>query len=94
MLLGRRAYNRLSHLPTCELGKHESAPHPVQHFYGKKRNPITRTPGPKAPHPPGWHPYFLAVTAFCRFHSLSVPSSEAVSSADWLWWKARERMPS
>lgn len=39
-------------------------------------------------------PHFLAVTAFCRFQSLSVPSSEAVSRADWLWWKARERMPS
>lgn len=39
-------------------------------------------------------PHFLAVAAFCRFQSLSVPSSEAVSSADWLWWKARERMPS
>lgn len=42
----------------------------------------------------GCLPYFLAVTAFCRFQSFSVPSSEAVSKADWLWWKARERTPS
>lgn len=53
---------------------------------------VTRAPGPSPP--PTWLPHFLAVTAFCRFQSLSVPSSDAVSRADWLWWKARERMPS
>lgn len=66
-------------------------------FLGKARGVERhREPQPQRPPPllQDCCAHFLAVTAFCRFQSLSVPSSEAVSSADWLWWKARERMPS
>lgn len=31
------------------------------------------------------HAHFLAATVFWRFHSFSVPSSEAVTSADSTW---------
>lgn len=38
--------------------------------------------------------YFLECMALLRFHSFSVPSSEAVSSTAWLGWKVKARMAS
>lgn len=65
-------------------GRWSSGLHPWPHFLVVDGS----SPPGRAP------PHFLAEAAFCRFQSFSVPSSEAVSSADWLWWKASERMPS
>lgn len=39
-------------------------------------------------------PYFLECMVLLRFHSFSVPSSEAVSSTTWLGWKVKARMAS
>lgn len=52
---------------------------------GAPHHPVPCAQVPSPPPPPwGCCSHFLAVTAFCRFQSLSVPSSEAVSKADWL----------
>lgn len=77
---------------TCELWKCRLVPRLKQHTYRWKES-LINPGGKEANHCPSTS-HFLAGTVFCRFHSLTVWSSEAVTRTGSTGWKARLRTES